>query len=177
MGADGDVHSKPLENRLHGWHVSGLHKGTRCRKGPQLTANPSVLHSDNGRTILLLDDDTNTLLVLHTILEKTAANIVECANEICVLKRCEELLRSIDLLVADVVLEDSNGPAVVRKIKPLQPSMRLLYISGFSMPELQRRGLLSTAEMSPGCVEFLQKPFSPEEFLDRVQRLLVRRAA
>ncbi|HJT86768.1 MAG TPA: response regulator [Bryobacteraceae bacterium] len=142
-----------------------------------MTGNPSLVRSKNDRTILLLDDDTNTLLVLHILLEKTAANIIECANEPCVLRTCEELLKSIDLLVADVVLDGSNGPAVVRKVRPLQPLMRLLYISGFSMPELQRRGLLSTAEMSPGCVEFLQKPFSPEEFLDSVERLLLRKAA
>ncbi len=124
-------------------------------------------------TILLLDDDSNTLLVLSSLLERTRARILECASEACAVRTCEELLKSIDLLVADVVLEGSNGPAVVRKVKPLQPLMRLLYISGFSLPELQRRGLLFTADMNPGSVEFLQKPFSPEQFLDSVERLLV----
>jgi len=83
-------------------------------------------------------------------------------------------MKQIDLLVADVVLEGSNGPAVVRKVKPLQPLMRLLYISGFSLPDLQRRGLLHTNDMAPGSVEFLQKPFSAEQFRDTVGRLLVR---
>ncbi|HVW07107.1 MAG TPA: response regulator [Bryobacteraceae bacterium] len=124
------------------------------------------------RTILLLDDDTNTLLVLHTILERTAARILECANEPCAVQHCEAFSRSIDLLVADVVLQDSNGPAVARKVKQLQPDMRLLYISGFSLPELQRRGLLSSQQMSPGAVEFLQKPFSSEQFLNHVNKLL-----
>jgi PAS domain S-box-containing protein len=73
---------------------------------------------------------------------------------------------------AGVVLQESNGPAVARKVKNLQPCMRLLYISGFSLPELQRRGLLSQKEMTPGAVEFLQKPFSSEQFLDHVKKLL-----
>ena len=124
------------------------------------------------RTILLLDDDSNTLLVLHTILERTEARVLECANEPCAVQHCETLSKSIDLLVADVVLRDSNGPAVARKVKGLQPYMRLLYISGFSLPELQRRGLLSQREMSPGAVEFLQKPFSSEQFLNHVNKLL-----
>jgi two-component system cell cycle sensor histidine kinase/response regulator CckA len=124
-------------------------------------------------TILLLDDDTNTLVTLHCLLERTRAQVVECEDEPCALRHCQEVTATIDLLVADVILQHSNGPAVVRKVKPLQPLMRLLYISGFSLAELHRRGLLSNADMSPGSVEFLQKPFSPEQFLDSVSRLLV----
>jgi two-component system cell cycle sensor histidine kinase/response regulator CckA len=131
------------------------------------------LESDKDRTILLLDDDSNTLLVLHAILESTKAKVIECETESCAVQHCEELRKSIDLLVADVILQDSNGPAVVRKIKPLQPFMRLLYISGFSMMELQRRGLLTASEMAPGSVEFLQKPFSRDQFLERVRTLLL----
>lgn len=125
-----------------------------------------------GQTILLLDDDSNTLLVLHTILERTEAQVIECACEPCAVRHCEQRTENIDLLVADVMLQDSSGPAVVRKVKELQPCMRLLYISGFSLPELQRRGLLSATEMNPGSVEFLQKPFSSEQFLGHVQNLL-----
>jgi len=122
---------------------------------------------------MLLDDDSNTLLVLHTILERTEARVIECADEPCAVRKCTELKSGIDLLVADVVLQDSNGPAVVRKVKPHQPLMRLLYISGFSLNELQQRGLLSAKEMNPGSVEFLQKPFTPKQFLENVTRLLV----
>jgi DNA-binding NtrC family response regulator len=132
----------------------------------------TVQPAGKDRTILLLDDDSNTLLVLHTILERTEARILECANEPCAVQHCETFSRGIDLLVADVVLQDSNGPAVARKVRQLQPDMRLLYISGFSLPELQRRGLLSSQQMLPGAVEFLQKPFSSEQFLDQVNRLL-----
>jgi hypothetical protein len=55
--------------------------------------------------------------------------------------------------------------------------MKLLYISGFDMVELQRRGLLTAADMAPGSPEFLQKPFSREQFLERVRTLLVNRGA
>jgi CheY-like chemotaxis protein len=123
-------------------------------------------------TIVLLDDDATTLMVLHTILEQTDADIIECEDEPCAVSWCERQNR-IDLLVADVVLQGSNGPAVVRRIRPSQPLMRLLYISGFSLTELHRRGLLSPTEISDGSVEFLQKPFSPEEFRRRVAKLLM----
>ncbi len=125
------------------------------------------------KTILLLDDDSNTLVVLHAILRDADARVLKCESEPCAVRICEEFRTGIDLLVADVLLEEGSGPAVVRKIRPLQPLMRLLYISGFSLPELSRRGLLSSADISPGAVEFLQKPFSPEQFLESVEHLLV----
>lgn len=132
------------------------------------------MESARDRTILLLDDDATTLLVLHAVLERTDARVIECENEPCALRQCTEFSNGIDLLVADVLLEDSNGPAVVQKVRPMQPLMRLLYISGFSLPELQRRGFLSDRDMAPGSIEFLQKPFSSEQFLDSVGRLLVK---
>lgn len=123
-------------------------------------------------TVLLLDDDVNTLLVLHSVLESIQALVVECEDESCALRWCHNLPRRIDLLVADVMLNGSNGPAVARQIKPLQPAMRLLFISGFSLTELNRRGLLRPDEMAPGRVEFLQKPFARESFLATVNQLL-----
>jgi two-component system cell cycle sensor histidine kinase/response regulator CckA len=141
-----------------------------------LTSNhpaASPLASDSNPTILLLDDDTNTLFALRSLLERTEAQVIECATEPCAVRQCTASQRSIDLLVADVVLQDSNGPAVVQKVKPLQPLMRLLYISGFNLTELQRRGLLSAADMAPGSIEFLQKPFTSQDFLASVKRLLV----
>ena len=123
-------------------------------------------------TVVLLDDDCGTLLVLHAVLERTATRVIECESEDCVRRWSRELPGGIDLLVADIILKSSNGPAVAKAIRPHQPSMRLLYISGFSLGELQRRSLLGPEEMIAGRVEFLQKPFSPQEFRGTVEKLL-----
>src|SRR5579871_1445084 len=176
MGGTRNLHRHPFGSRLHSWHVRGLCPGASrakgCRVKPEFPAAGRELPFQNARTILLLDDDTTTLLVLHAILERTRARVIECSGEPCALRACQDSPQNIDLLVADVVLDDSNGPAVARKVKPFQPFMRLLYISGFSLPELQRRGLLSRTDMVAGSIDFLQKPFSAEQFLDRVGNLL-----
>jgi two-component system cell cycle sensor histidine kinase/response regulator CckA len=125
-------------------------------------------------TVLLLDDDPNTLMVLHSILERTEANVLECEDERCAVDTCRNLPAGIDVLVTDVVLQYSDGPSVVRKVRPLQPLMRLLFMSGFGMADLRRRGLLSDDDLAPGRVEFLQKPFTPDIFVDVVSRLLLR---
>jgi len=126
----------------------------------------------NAPTVMLLDDDPNTLIALHAILERTNANVIECEDEQGALTWCAQNSTDIDVMVADVILSGSNGPEVVRKMKPLRPPMRLLFISGFSLPELRKRGLLSDDDLAPGKIEFLQKPFSPQVFLTRVNQLL-----
>ena len=138
---------------------------------------PNTAEDDNTKdasapTVLLFDDDDITLLALHALLERIDANIIECEHERCVIDSCEQKAKRIDLLVSDVILPVSNGPAVVRKVKPLQPRMRLLFISGFSLGELNRRGLLSKNDLCPGDTEFLQKPFPPDEFIATVKKLL-----
>ena len=139
----------------------------------QLGINEPTSASDsNNPTVVLLDDDSITLLALHSILEHTKATVIECESESCVLRSCQPESTIVDVFVADVILPTSNGPEVVRKVKPLQPRMRLLYISGFSLTELRRRGLLSPEDLAPGKIEFLQKPFPPEIFLASVEKLL-----
>ena len=123
-------------------------------------------------TILLLDDDSNTLVALRAILERTEARIVESDDEKGAICLCRELSEKIDLMVADVILPHSNGPEVVRSVKSLQPFMRLLFISGFSLNELARRGLLRSEDLAGGNAKFLQKPFTSEAFLSCVRQLL-----
>lgn len=126
----------------------------------------------NCPTVLLLDDDSITLLALHAILERTKAKVIECEDERSVIKSCQEESTTVDVFVSDVILPYGNGPDVVRKVKPLQPGMRLLFISGFSLSELRKRGLLSQEDLAPGEIEFLQKPFPPEIFLASVEKLM-----
>ncbi|HXS94227.1 MAG TPA: response regulator [Candidatus Limnocylindrales bacterium] len=127
--------------------------------------------------VLVLDDDPNTLLVLNSLLDSLNVQVIACEDESCALRCAQELLRPLDIMVADVVLNGTNGPAVARQVIPLQPAMRLLFISGFSLADLGRRALLHPDDVRPGSVEFLQKPFAAEDFLAAVNHLLAASAS
>src|SRR5579884_1476647 len=105
MGTDGDLHRHALGDRFHARYVSRLCEGVYAGELGRVTLGSSQIEADKDRTILLLDDDANTLLVLHAVLERTAARIIECENGDCAVQKCEELLKSVDLMVTDVVLE------------------------------------------------------------------------
>jgi CheY-like chemotaxis protein len=126
----------------------------------------------NRPTVLLLDDDPRTLLVLGSLLDGAGANVIETVNAQTAVRHCEELPGAIDLMVADVILQEGDGPAVVRRVKYLQPQMALLFMSGFSLPELERRGLLDSSDLAEGCAAFVQKPFTAEDFVAQARSLV-----
>jgi two-component system, cell cycle sensor histidine kinase and response regulator CckA len=126
----------------------------------------------SGRTALILDDDEKALLVLRAILESKDLRIFESGDEKSAVEHCERWPGAIDVLVADVLLRYSDGPAVVRRVKYLQPQMGIVFISGFGLDELARRGLLDHHDVASEGVAFLQKPFTAEALFSRIEAMV-----
>lgn len=123
-------------------------------------------------TVLLIDDDANTLLVLTAVLETRGLRILDAEGDKGALHWCRTINRNIDVFVVDVILQGSYGPDLVRRLKRVQSAARVLFISGFELAELSRRGIISRHDLIPGSTEFLQKPFEPEVFISTVERLI-----
>ncbi len=70
-----------------------------------------------------------------------------------------------DVILLDVKLPDLDGHAVCRLLKadPLTAAIPVLFLSADNAPEQRVRGLQS------GAVDFISKPFYPEEVLTRIQ--------
>ena len=77
-----------------------------------------------------------------------------------------ELYRSrkdqIDVIVLDMIMPEMGGFEAFNQIRELDPTARIILASGYSISE-DVVELLST-----GGVEFLQKPFGPEEMLRKI---------
>jgi two-component system cell cycle sensor histidine kinase/response regulator CckA len=85
---------------------------------------------------------------------------------------CETHPAPIDLLISDVILSGSDGPAVAKRLKELRPTMRILFVSGLDEWELVNRGLLEAEELAHNQTCFLQKPFTPQVLREKVAELL-----
>ena len=64
--------------------------------------------------------------------------------------------RPIHLVVSDVVMPEMGGRELGQRLSLLEPTLQILYMSGYTGEDVVRRGLLEAG--SP----FLQKPFSTE---------------
>ena len=82
------------------------------------------------------------------------------------LDRVSQHVGEVDLIVTDVVMPRLGGPEAVRRLRALQPKLKVVYVSGYSEEDLGMRDLAE-----PGTL-FLHKPFGLEELCRAVQSLL-----
>jgi CheY-like chemotaxis protein len=91
--------------------------------------------------------------------------VLEATNAGEALLVCETHDGAIDLLVADVMLPRTSGLEIAPRLRALRPEMKLLFVSGFAsdadLAELQRR-----------AHPFLQKPFTPNALISKVNEAL-----
>lgn len=74
--------------------------------------------------------------------------------------------RQFDLLIADVIMPDMNGREASERLRKLQPSLEILFISGYSANILMRQGVLEEN------THFLAKPFTRTTFLRKLRAVL-----
>jgi DNA-binding response OmpR family regulator len=112
--------------------------------------------------ILLVDDVPDELRWLTQLLRPLyRLSLADSAGQ--GLQRAQ--MQRPDLILLDVGLPDMDGHALCRLLKadPLTATVPLLFLSAHNSPEQRVRGLQA------GAVDFISKPFHPEEVLARLQ--------
>jgi len=77
--------------------------------------------------------------------------------------------RTIDLLLADVVMPDISGRDLSAKLREKSPKLKVLYMSGYSDDAIEHHGVIEAG------TEFIQKPFSVGGLAAKVREVLDRR--
>jgi CheY-like chemotaxis protein len=128
-------------------------------------AAPRATAPVESASILLIEDDGALRRLLVRSLERVGHRVQDAADAsaaLAILARDP----AIDLLVTDAVLPGQSGPDLARQAEATHPSLRVLFISGYSDDAILRLGLLNEQEA------FLQKPFGPRAFVEKVQQVL-----
>jgi PAS domain S-box-containing protein len=118
--------------------------------------------------ILLVEDDEAVRRIAVSILEGGGYVVVSAGNGAEALRRLSELERRPDLLVTDVVMPGMDGRNVARNFNARYPSVPVLFISGYTENSIVHDGVLDEG------VEFIPKPFTRGELLQRVREVLDR---
>ena len=121
------------------------------------------------RAIILLCEDQEELRnVLRRILEAQRYHVLVAAGGEEAVKIVENWAGPIDLLVTDVIMAGMTGLELTAALAPAHPTMKVLYMSGYSRETLTGNGVLE-----PGIM-FLQKPFTGADLAQKVREVLER---
>jgi len=127
---------------------------------------PSEPMAGGSATILLVEDDPLILELGQRILAQLGYEVLAAATPEQAIGIAKEYSGRIDLMITDVVMPQMNGHDLVRRINPILPGLKCLYMSGYTANVIAHHGVLD-----PG-VNFLQKPFTIQEIAAKVSQVL-----
>jgi two-component system cell cycle sensor histidine kinase/response regulator CckA len=125
----------------------------------------SDLASATRATILLAEDLPAVRSLTAQILTSAGFVVTEAADGEEAFRKAAGLSAPPDVLVTDVQMPGMNGRELAARIRAKWPGVRVLFISGFE-PDVQ------AAPPDESREAFLPKPFSPEELIQAVGKLM-----
>ena len=114
-------------------------------------------------TIMVVEDDESVRDLVRLMLESKGYNVLAAAGAEEAERICTD---NVDLLLTDVVMPDVNGRVLAERLSATSPSMRILFMSGYSDEAVYRHG-----EISPDA-SFIEKPFTDRTLARKIREVL-----
>ena len=127
---------------------------------------PAEQKTQGSETILVVEDEEVVRHLICTVLGEAGYDVVCAESAEAALELARDRQETIHLLVTDIVMPGLNGPALARALSAHQPSLKILYVSGYSDNDISAQGVVD-----PGLV-VLQKPFTQQSLSRKVRELL-----
>jgi len=117
-------------------------------------------------TILVVEDESNLLELVRTILEHYHYRILTAASGAEALRVWDEHRGQIDLLLTDMIMPGGmTGNDLAAGLKRRQPNLKVIFTSGYSAE-------LVGKDMGKGSTAFLPKPYQPQQVARLVRDVL-----
>jgi len=122
--------------------------------------------SRGGETILLVEDEESVRRLSVQILKRQGYKVLEasCGNDALVLSK--EHKEPIHIMLTDVVMPRMSGPELASQLRPTHPTMKVLYMSGYTDNTIVNHGVLEEG------INYIQKPFTVDSLTKRVREVL-----
>ncbi len=117
-------------------------------------------------TIFLVDDEKMILDVGKDLLEFLGYQVYTSDKGTEAISIFEKHRDHIDLIILDMIMPGMNGGEVYDRIKHIDPQMKVLLSSGYSIDGK------ATEILNRGCRGFIQKPFNLEQLSRKVKHIL-----
>ena len=135
---------------------------------PAATSSPASniksIQRLTGRSILLVDDDTDGRHVVRAFLRNAGADVTDVESAALALNALEQ--QRPDLVLTDIAMPNMDGYALARQIRELEPMLKVVALSAF--PAGRSGGQDSIFDA------YISKPVEPGDLVDGIARVLAK---
>jgi len=121
------------------------------------------LNGETPATVLVVEDDPHILRLVQIILEEAGFEVLAASSATQAIRVESQFLRSIHLLLSDIMMPEMCGPDLAKALKQRRPEMRVMLMSGYA------NGAMLV--LNHGW-HFIQKPFVPAALIGSVTDVL-----
>jgi two-component system, cell cycle sensor histidine kinase and response regulator CckA len=134
---------------------------------PEIESEPAQLA--RGGKVLVVEDEDGVRELASRILGARGFEVLEARNGMEAISVLGRLNGKVDAVVTDVVVPDLGADELERRLRAIRPDVPLLFMSGYPREDVLQRKLIRPDH------PFLQKPFTSEDLLAGVDRVLRKR--
>jgi signal transduction histidine kinase/CheY-like chemotaxis protein len=117
-------------------------------------------------TILMVEDEKSVRVTTHMFLEDLGYTVLVAENPEKALALAAQHPGEMHLLITDVIMPGMSGRDLAKRLLELRPTLKRLFISGFTADVIAQRGILDDG------VNFMSKPFGRDALARKVREVL-----
>ena len=110
-------------------------------------------------TILLVEDEEGLRGLNARGLASRGYTVLEAANGIEAIEVLKEHEGKVDLVVSDVVMPEMDGPTLLKEMRKINPSLKMVFVSGYAEDAFEKN------LPEGGQFTFLAKPFTLKQLV------------
>ncbi len=119
-----------------------------------------------GQTVLIVEDEDSILMLVQKMVRELGYKVLAAKTPELAMELAQKYPGKIELLLTDVVMPKMNGRALADHLRLLLPTLRVLFMSGYSADNTTRQRALTMG------AHFLEKPFSKQTLATKIVEVL-----
>ena len=123
------------------------------------------LHPTSKECVLIAEDAVEVSDLIKIVLENAGYDVIEAVDGEDAVNKFKENKDEINFLVLDMMMPVKNGKEAYDMIKTIKPGIKALFISGYGMDIVCKKGILEEG------LSFISKPISPKKLLAKVAEI------
>lgn len=120
------------------------------------------------KSILVVDDEFDIVNLIKQALQKQGFTTYAFTDPLLALEHLETNSESYGLVLADVRMPGMNGFELVKKIKSMHPTIKILLMSAFEFNDRDLSKVLASIKIDG----YVQKPVSTKQLINIIEKHL-----